>query len=226
MGHPNQFDLENPPVRPAGSDLLVKALLAFANADRIVLWQSGEIRQWSHWRAEPSTEERAAHVRFLQAAMENPWSALGFFTADNSGQPRPTNAVIEFSGRIPNADCALLPDQNLYLCLEHMHASIDRSRGPFLVGRRRSYSLTDYRCYTNVASALTVAMLLLVDDSEPYSKALCRCKLPRCQNFYLARRNPKGGPANRSYCSPEHRKEYQDSADRKKLDRGSKARHK
>jgi hypothetical protein len=75
--------------------------------------------------------------------------------------------------------------------------------------------LVYYREPRDIHAVLSQGLLLVMDEHKPYGAALCRCRLPSCQRFYLARRNPKGGPANRTYCSPEHRKEHHDSADRK-----------
>ena len=77
-----------------------------------------------------------------------------------------------------------------------------------------------------LAAALALGTLLLIDQGRPYQKALCRCKLPRCERFYLARRNPKGGPANRTYCTSDHRDEHHDSAERRAAIRKAAARHK
>ena len=73
--------------------------------------------------------------------------------------------------------------------------------------------LLDYfRDFLTVDSALSYAVLLMLDQRKPFGPALCRCRLIRCGQFYLAARSPKGGPANRTYCSPEHRAESHDSA--------------
>jgi hypothetical protein len=228
------FDVENGPARPASNDLLVKALIAFANGHDVVLWQpSGPVQAWSHWRAEPSPEERTAHTRFLEKAIADPWSALGFFRTDSSGRRRPANAVIELeqAGRdpdapLPTSEVALQPDQNLYLCLAHMNASTTHRE--VLVGHRRGYTLTGYRHFKNVAAALMVGMLLVVDQSKlitdqsaSYADVLSCCRW--CHNFYLARKNRKGGPPNRRYCSPEHGELYHNSAGRKMIARKNKA---
>jgi hypothetical protein len=69
--------------------------------------------------------------------------------------------------------------------------------------------------YRDRHALLSHALLLLLSEQMPYGKALCRCKLPSCGRFYLASKNPKGGPANRTYCSPAHRDEHHNSYERK-----------
>lgn len=224
MGKPAKcFDLQNRLERPANADLLVQALLAFGNGQGVVIWGQpdglGEVRRWSYWRDDPSQEERDAQVRLLQAVAESPRNPLGI--ADSSGRAR--NAVIEIPPLPSVADFALLVDQGLFTWLAHMQASIDLKT--ILVGHRGGYSLTDFRCFKNVSSALAVAMLMIADQSKPYGKALCRCKWQQCQDFYLAQKNPRGGPANRTYCSPAHRDEHHDSKERKSASKAV-ARHK
>lgn len=76
-------------------------------------------------------------------------------------------------------------------------------------------SLVYARVYTDIHVKLSHGLLLLLDEQKPYGAALCRCKLPSCGRYYLARKKPRGGPANRTYCTPEHREVYRDSAERK-----------
>jgi hypothetical protein len=71
----------------------------------------------------------------------------------------------------------------------------------------RGMRLGYLRDFPTLRSALQYAVMLLLDLDLPYGSALCRCQLKRCGVFYLAARNPKGGPANRHYCNPEHRSE-------------------
>ncbi len=61
------------------------------------------------------------------------------------------------------------------------------------------------RYFPNLSVALNYSILLLLDDSLPYGEALSRCHLSTCGRFYLAARNLRGGPANRTYCRPRHR---------------------
>lgn len=81
-----------------------------------------------------------------------------------------------------------------------------------LTGRSRAVYAWHYR---DTHAELSHGVLNLLDDQLSYGDALCRCKLPNCRRFYLARRNPNGGPANRTYCSPGHRDEHHNSAHRK-----------
>jgi hypothetical protein len=102
----------------------------------------------------------------------------------------------------------LLPDQDFFACLEHMHTQMDR----VLIGRARSISYVPL--FGNVAAALTFACMLVMDPEKPFWKALCRCRLPRCARFFLSKQNPKGGPPARSYCEPGHGEEHHNSAER------------
>jgi hypothetical protein len=217
------FDLRNSLIEPASDAALVEALMAFANGRDVMIWGQrppfGQVRRWSLWREQPSPDERAAHVNFLHRLMEVPGGEMGL-TTDASGQRRPTNAAIEipalsqFEGK-----CDLLPDQHFFPWLAHMGASMERQS--VLIAHRQGYSLTEFRSFQNVASALAVGMLLVMDPARSFAKALCRCKLPSCGRFYLASKNPKGGPANRTYCEPEHRDKYRDSAERKAAEKAA-----
>ena len=86
-------------------------------------------------------------------------------------------------------------------------------------GRQRIVYVRHFR---DIHAVLSEGVLLLMDEHKPYGRTLCRCRLPSCRKFYLARRNPKGGPANRTYCSPEHREEHHNSAERKATDAATK----
>jgi len=219
------YELRNGLPSPAPDDALVRALLAFANGQDIVIWGQPrplqQIRVWSLWRADPLKEERAAHVAFLQGLMRDSWGGLPHVT-DSAGRRRPTNAVIrlpDLGSVTQRADTALLPNQDFTTWLAHMKESMEREF--VLAAHPNGYSFADFRSFKNVAAAITFAMLLVMDQKKPYAKALCRCKLPTCERFYLARKNPKGGPPNRTYCEPNHRNEHHNSADRKKDSRST-----
>lgn len=66
-----------------------------------------------------------------------------------------------------------------------------------------------YREFRDLHAALTNGVLLLIDPDKRYGRTLSKCN--HCQRFYLARRNPKGGPANRLYCSPACRTKAHDA---------------
>jgi hypothetical protein len=207
------FELRNTLAAPAPDDALIEALLAFANGRNVVIWGQEKpferVDAWSRWRAVPAPDERD----FLQGLIEDPWGGMASRT-DQAGRRRPTNAVIQLPALLaPDRDRALLPTKDPQGWLAHMRESLEREL--VLVGRRQGYSLADFRSFRNVASALAFAMLLVMDQTKPYANTLCRCKLPRCRSFYLARKNPKGGPANRTYCDPTHRDEHHNSAQRK-----------
>lgn len=63
------------------------------------------------------------------------------------------------------------------------------------------------RAFGTLETALNYAVMLLLNLEKRYGADLCQCQLKRCGRFYLATKNPKGGPANRNYCSPPHRLE-------------------
>ena len=86
---------------------------------------------------------------------------------------------------------------------------------PLVRLRGGSYTFIQYAVFATISAAMTVAALTVLDSSKPFRGALARCKLPTCGRFYLARKNPAGGPANRTYCSPAHRDEHHNSAARK-----------
>ena len=225
---PTVYDLRNGLPNPATDDVLVEALLAFANGQKIVIWGQPRpfeyIDTWSLWRAEPSEDERAAHVAYLHGLMSDSWGGLPHIK-DNSGRRRPVNAVIRLqdlgSAALP-AETDLFPNHDFYGWLAHMKGSIEREF--VLAAYPGGYSFADFRSFKNVASAITFAMLLVMDQRKPYAKALSRCKLPRCLRFYLAQKSPKGGPPNRTYCSPKHRDAHHNSADRKRDAWGAKRR--
>jgi hypothetical protein len=204
-----RFALENPPDRPATDDLLVDALLAFANGRDVVICQgeNENVSRWSRWRQEPSNEERAALIGLLQRIAQYPGSPLGFAPPGYAG-------VIELDAPLPAQDFALLVDGDARTWLSHMRASIDFRL--ILLAQRRVGSLRLYHRFANVAAALTVATLLVAASGDPYVGRFRRCASPKCcAPFYLAKRNPSGGPANRIYCSPTCREQYHNSAARK-----------
>ncbi len=69
----------------------------------------------------------------------------------------------------------------------------------------QGYRLMHWRVVDDLRFGLDWCVLMLLDVSLPYRQARCRCA--HCKKFYIARRNPKGGPANRIYCSTECRDE-------------------
>jgi hypothetical protein len=203
------YDLENAITRPATDERLVEALLAFAHGSEVVIRQSDEVRRWSLWRERPSEVERAALVGLLQRIMRKPGGALGVAP----GPWRGLDAAIELDSLVASSEYAMpVNEYQLDTCLAHMNKSIER-KFVLVPVRRGGYSLVDYPRYLNVAAALTAAMLLVADPSQPYARALCRCK--GCDRFYIARRTKKGQLANGVYHDPECRAKYHNSAARK-----------
>jgi hypothetical protein len=52
-------------------------------------------------------------------------------------------------------------------------------------------------------AALGYVLMMLLDSKRPYGRDLCRCKIPECQNFFLAIK-PKTGRPRRDYCCQAH----------------------
>lgn len=82
---------------------------------------------------------------------------------------------------------------------EHVPMRLEVVRTPGAAGPRLGY----LRVVEDLRYGFDWALLMLLDSTMPFRKALSRCA--HCKEFYLARRNPKGGPANRIYCSPKCR---------------------
>ncbi len=202
------FELENSVTDPATEAQLIEALLAFANGEDVVIRQAEEIRRWSLWRERPAEEERAALVGVLERIMQDPRYALGI----TSEWGRATGAAIELKGSVPASDHALTVVDDLRVWFAHMSKSIE---GALVLAptRRGAFSLVKHWRYLNVASALTLAALLVADTSRPYAGALSRCK--GCKDLYVARRTKKGKLANGVYCDPTCREQYHNSAARK-----------
>jgi hypothetical protein len=78
------------------------------------------------------------------------------------------------------------------------------------------FSLGYHQSFGNVRSALHYAIALMLDLKLPYRNAISRCRWQHCGIFYLAKKNPRGGPANRFYCCPKHRIEAHDSKQNRK----------
>jgi hypothetical protein len=76
-------------------------------------------------------------------------------------------------------------------------------------------SLEVYRKFKTVRALLSFAVVLAMDPKDKSKSPVCRCKLQRCQAFFLERQNPKGGKPSRIYCSPAHLKEHHDSSNRR-----------
>jgi hypothetical protein len=73
-----------------------------------------------------------------------------------------------------------------------------------------------YRDFKTVRSVLGLAVALMMDREHEFGSQVCRCKWQKCEApFFLAQQNPKGGPPNRTYCSPEHMKGHHNSAKRR-----------
>jgi hypothetical protein len=134
------------------------------------------------------------------------------FTTDLAGNRRPAGAVIRLPPLLrPEHERDLLPDRNFGEWFAHMEAS--RSREFVFFGHVRGYFPGEFETYQNVAAWLARATAYVMDPTKPFATKVCRCRW--CEKFYVARKNPNGGPANRIYCRPSHRKAHHDSGERK-----------
>lgn len=52
-------------------------------------------------------------------------------------------------------------------------------------------------------SAIALLWMFLLDPGRPFGNELRQCALPDCGRFFLAQKNPSGGP-RRKYCSTDH----------------------
>jgi hypothetical protein len=192
--------LRNLVTAPATDDALVDALLAFANGAELVI--VGQDARFGEPRALDS--DRAVYVEALERAVERQEGPIPMLRHPD-GRPRPSFMVMRL-GRGSGTRKLPRPLRGL--------PAVATERVIVPVGRR-GYSLAWFRQFRTAASALAEALMLVLDPEKPYAKALCRCRYPECRKFYLARKNPKGGPANRTYCSKQHRIDHHDSPERK-----------
>jgi hypothetical protein len=127
--------------------------------------------------------------------------------------PGPGGAVVEnlFDRQAVTSDSWL---SGFLPYLRELSGSIKRES--FITVKDDSYAFVEYRRFVTVSAALTCGLFAVLDESGEFRAKLSRCKLPRCGRYYLASKNERGGPANRTYCSPKHRDEYRDSAERKR----------
>jgi len=191
-----RYELRNLKTTPASDDFLVDALLAFANGAEVTI-----VGQPRYGEPHSKAADRPVYVELLKDTIGGRQSILPMLT-DKDGRQRPMVAVIDL-GR----SNASLPSPIRSL------GSVSVKR--IVVGRPRGYSLAYFRQFHTARAALAEAAMLIVDPYRPYGRALCRCQYPACQKFYFARKNPRGGPPNRTYCTPKHRELHNNSSLRK-----------
>lgn len=63
--------------------------------------------------------------------------------------------------------------------------------------------LVNHISITGPESLRGFSSMLLLDESRPYGKDLCQCKLDGCGRFFLVQKPPTGRP-QRLYCTREH----------------------
>ena len=193
-----RFILKNLVTAPASDDELVEALVAYANGSEVLI--AGQDSRFGEPRSD--AEQRPTFIEALESVAGGRPMLLTL-RDEGTGRLRPAFAAIRF-GR----DASALPPELRDI------ASVEPER--VLIAHHRGYSLAYFRQFPSVTSALAEAAVLMQDPGRPYAKALCRCQYPACQKFYFARKNPRGGPANRTYCDPEHRRLHNNSAARKR----------
>jgi hypothetical protein len=187
-----RFELRNLATAPASDDALVEALLEFANgAEIIIVGQPGQ--------AEPRSRaaDRPLYIELLEDA--NSGKGILPMLTDHGGRQRPALHAIRLGRR---NDSLPAPIRGL------RSVSVER----IVICRPRGYALAYFRKFRSVGAALAEATMLILDPDKPYARALSRCKYPPCRKFYFSRKNPRGGPANRTYCDPEHRRLHNNSA--------------
>jgi hypothetical protein len=79
----------------------------------------------------------------------------------------------------------------------------------------RGFWLGYHQDFKTARALLDYAVMLTLDSKLAFGSLVSRCRLPQCDRIYIATKNPKGGPANRTYCSPDHRNKHHNSAARK-----------
>jgi hypothetical protein len=193
--------LRNLLTAPAGDDVLVDAVLAFVNGDEVVVCGQPTERGAAYTEPHSHAEVRGAYIGLLQRFIDDPSSLLPTF-GDGSGR-RPVFAVV----RLAALDEAMCPSGFPKDFFRHVASVVPEE---ILVGRPGGYSPRTFWRFRDAESALATGALRLLDPDRPYSKALRRCV--NCKHFYLAKRNPKGGPANRIYCSPPCRRDANEAA--------------
>lgn len=206
------------------------------------------LTRWSRQSEEPPEEDRSLFADILNAIIQgekdsaegwppetlipmvsNPWAPEqrhGWISSGYINIRRGQVRILE-PHRAGEMEQALIPFGRAigspgWLCsFEPFIAALRREARfePLVIFRNDSYQLIHYTMYSTVRAAMTVAALMVLDSTQPFRAALSRCKLPTCGRFYLARKNPAGGPANRTYCSPAHRNEHHNSAARQQANR-------
>jgi hypothetical protein len=205
--------------------------------------ESALVEHWSRSSADPVEKDRAVFAEVLNAAMmgEREIRELG---VSETLLPMVSDSVAVGAHYSANDGFIHIRQGRLWIEPSHRRAESERIMEPFgaaiesptwlrdfapyvadlrrtmrfvplVLLRDGSYSLTQYAVYSTVCAAMTMAALTVLDAGKPFRAALARCKLPTCGQFYFARKNPAGGPANRTYCSPAHRDEHHNSAARK-----------
>jgi hypothetical protein len=191
------YEIRNLRTAPASDDLIVDGLIAFANGAELSI-----VGQPSRGEPRSKSADRPTYVEFLDDMTGARKGILPMLT-DEGGRQRPVVAVMD----LKRGKSSLLPKPIRSL------ASVSVNR--IVVGRPQGYSLAYYRQFNTVGAALAEAAMLIADPYKPYRASLRRCQYPACQKFYFARKNPRGGPANDTYCVPEHRRLHNNSALRK-----------
>lgn len=205
--------------------------------------KSTRVTRWSRSASEPSLEDRAAFSNVLNAAMKGEREivelglsetlipmlsdsvAIGRHYAANEGfiHIRQGRLWIEPSHRRAESERSMEPSGAAIASpawLRHFAPYVAELRrtmrfAPLVLLREGSYTFVQYAVFSTVSAAMTMAALTVLDARKPFRAALACCKLPSCGRFYLARKNPAGGPANRTYCSPVCRDKHHNSAGRK-----------
>ncbi len=203
------------------------------------LRKSARVTRWSRSASEPSSQDRAVFSNVLNAAMEGE-REIAELGLSETLIPMLSDSVAIGRHYAANEGFIQIRQGRLWIVPPHRRAESERIMEPLgasihsptwladfapyvaelrrtmrfnpLVGLRNgSYVFIQYAEFSTVCAAMTLAALIVLDAGKPFRTALARCKLPSCGKYYLSRKNPSGGPANRSYCSSTCRTIFNDS---------------
>jgi hypothetical protein len=233
MGRPGDRRREvlNSPGFPASEDRLVDALIGFANGAEVVMLDKPRERpatveeKRAHPRAPVELRQRFAAIlqdivgtaeRFRPTRQGRMWTQTETWASWAASRGLdPDGTPLVDSWEVPQGDLASLQEQSPIGGMNFLGYASNLltlvTVKPVLAIGSHGYSIQHFHDFPDLEALLTYAVVLLLDGTKPYGKALCRCKLSTCDRFYLARKNPKGGPENRNYCSIKHRQVAHDS---------------
>jgi hypothetical protein len=238
------IEIVNLPSSPARDDDLVGALLAFANGSEVILsqWRAATVGEKQAQPPAP-VELRTRYAELLRLAVEDPKQLRGQFMppVDKHEPKEPPEELLalfqaaardaardaerEFSialnavsggplqytneppvGTPPDLSGAWTSPGAKLLWLRVRHSITVQPHG---------FSLEYFNYFPDLDTALSYAIMLLIDSRKPYGAAISQCHLARCSRFFLATKKRGGGRPNRKFCCSKHLGEHHNSAERK-----------